>query len=341
MSRPAKVLLDDTEVHPTQSHIPEPRVLPHLALHVNRQEIPNAMETPVQDGQRLRQRVDHLAKRVGVLTRTIIIASLCSVAVSIIIGIYLDNKIPNLNGPNELTNRVSTLEEKLNANNIATKSDIEKLSEDIKSLEGIVKEKASTAETQISNLNGRIDQYLNDIARDAVKAANVVKQTIPAKPRRAGKGMAFAKEILRRAKQQNTLLQPKDIDEIVKLALTNLNRKYSDPELSRKVFDMASEVANYKTFVEGKRHPVPDSASISSCKDSVCTLGNNSFENGAMVNSMIHYRGGAIKLKNVRFVNTEFYLDDTLEARELLAAILRSGTSTISIDTSMPATTSE
>lgn len=331
MVRPAKVVLDDTQVQLTQPHTPKPRVLPHLAVLVNLQEIPNAMETPVTDGQKLRHKVEGLAKRVGTLTIAIIISS----AFSVIIAIYSYFKISNING---LTNRVGVIEGSLNANNIATKSDIQTLSDSIKSLEATVKDKAGATEKQFSDVNSRIDKYLNDVARDAVKAANAVKQTVPARPGGGG-GMAFAKEILRRVRQQNTLLQPKDIDEIVKLTLTNLNGKYRDPELSRKVFDMASEVANYKTFVEGRRHPVPGSASISSCKDNVCTLSNNSFENGALVNSKIHYGGGAIKLKNVRFVNSEFYLDDTPEARKFLAAILRSGTSTITIDTSMPATT--
>lgn len=337
MVRPAKVILDDTQVQPTQSHTPEPRVLPHLALHVNLQEITNAMETPPTDGQKIRHKVDALAKRVGLLTIVIIISSLVSIGS----GIYSFYQIFNLNGSNGLTNRVSVIEATLNANNIATRSDIENLGTNINSLGQTVNEKAITATKEFKHVNDRIDTYLNDIARDAVKAANVVKQTAPDKARRGGKGMAFGKEILRRVREQNTLLHPKDIDEIVKLTLTNLNRTYRDAELSRNVFDMASEVANYKTFVEGKRRPVPDSASISSCKDSVCTLGNNSFENGALVNSKVHYLGGVIKLKNVRFVNSEFYLNDTPEARKLLTAILRSGTSTISIDTSIPATAGE
>lgn len=342
---PAEVMLDVTEVHPTPQHAPELRVLPHLALSAYTQRPLNAMQTPTHDGTKLLRKVDSLETRLNSIrakSKTWTIGTLIvAVCFPLFIGLFLYKEIPDLTAQDEVVSRLKNIEDKINANDTSSKSQIAGLSNEIESSKVLEKENRDRLHVSITKLEERIDKYLNDIAIDAGKTGKVVRRAISYKPpKQLNKALPFAQEILIRARQHGTILPSKDINEIIKISLALLDKKYTNPEVSRKVLNTVSEVATYKTFTDEKRYPLSNLERFP-CKDGYASLGGPGFESGAFVSCVINYQGGDIILKNVRFANTEFNVIDTPEARKFLTALLLSDASAISVDTSAPVKSSE
>ncbi|MDX6499661.1 MAG: hypothetical protein QOG23_2921 [Blastocatellia bacterium] len=255
-------------------------------------------------------------------------------AMTIVVAFYVYQHVPTLIsasvGP--LGTRIGTLEKQTADGNFANKQieDLKvELNESIESVRKSLDDKIDSSATQV---NVRLDNYMNNVVKDPKRVRRGYAHAVSVDPTKLSRSLPVARELLSRARQQETILPSKEIQSLGRLSLRLLEKNYKDRALVGEAWETVLELASYKSFVDGKLFPL-SGMNDNGCRG-VADLGGMPLENKVFEGCRIHYLGGDIILRNVRFIDTEFDLKDEPAARAFVSRLLLSEKLTVSLDTS-------
>jgi hypothetical protein len=259
-----------------------------------------------------------------------------------VVTFYVDRHVPVEIGESvgPLVSRIEALEKQSTSKQIEDlRINSSKQIEDLRinltnTIESVRQSLGEKIDSNDVRINQRLNNYIDGIARNPRKLHHSFAHAVSVKRNRMGKSLPVAQELLVRARNQGTVLSYKDIRKLARLALPLLDKKYKDPKVYNEAWNTVSELASYKSFVDGRFSPPP--AFTNDCTSGVVDMGGIALENKVFVDCNLHYQGGDIILKNVRFINATFDLVDERDSRIFLARFLLSDKAAFSLDTAPP-----
>lgn len=194
-------------------------------------------------------------------------------------------------------------------------------------------------ETQISEISSRqemLEQKLNEIIKRQVNnprsLQGVLRSTVTSSANELKTTLPAARRLLVAAKERQIVLSPELISEV---GLALLNREFRDQEVNKEAWNTISQLASYRTFIDGKRldtQKVKENPAENKYLEVPVTLNDSNFKDAIFEDCHIIYNSGSLTLSHVRFINCTFDVVEDANGKKLFKALLESNKPNVVIE---------